>query len=129
MYNEDNQIRFKTAMLRSNLYDYSDAYTLVKGTITVENTSAQSQRNNATNKNVIFKICAPFTNWISRINETQIDDVYDTNVVMSMYNLIEYSNNYSKTSGILLQYYKDVPAVNNDGAIIDFNIDNAITRS
>ena len=129
MYNEDNQIRFKTAMLRSNLYDYSDAYTLVKGTITVENTSAQSQRNNATNKNVIFKICAPFTNWISRINETQIDDVYDTNVVTSMYNLIEYSNNYSKTSGILLQYYKDVPAVNNDGAIIDFNIDNAITRS
>ena len=62
MHNEDNQIRFKTAMLSSNLYYYSDAYTLVKGTITVENTSAQSQPNNATNKNVIFKSCAPFTN-------------------------------------------------------------------
>ena len=48
---------------------------------------------------------------------------------MPMYNLVEYSNNYSKTSRILLQYYKDVPAVNNDGTIIDFNIDNAITRS
>ena len=60
-YNEDKEIRFKTSMLRSSLCDYSDAYILVKGTITVANTAAQDQPNNGANKKVIFKNCAPFT--------------------------------------------------------------------
>ena len=64
-------------MLRSNLCDYSDAYILVKGTITVENKAAQGQPNNAADKKVILKNCAPFTNCISRIKITQVDDAHD----------------------------------------------------
>ena len=61
------------------------------------------------NKGVIFKNCAPFTKCISRINNTDINNAQDIDIVMPMYNLIEYSNNYSKTSGSLWQYYKDEP--------------------
>ena len=60
-YSEDKETRFKTSMLRSSLCDYSDAYILVKGTITVANAAAQDQPNNGANKNIIFKNCAPFT--------------------------------------------------------------------
>ena len=59
------------------------------------------------NKGVIFKNCAPFTKCISRINNTDIDNAQDVNIVILMYNLIECSDNYSKTSGSLWQYYKD----------------------
>ena len=106
-------------MLRSSLCDYSDAYILVKGNITVNNTAA-----NNTNKKVIFKNCAPFTNCISKINNTQIDNAEYIDIVMPMYNLIEYSDNYSKTSGSLWQYCKDIPAVNNAGNIVDFTATN-----
>ena len=112
-------------MLRSSLCDYSDAYILVKGNITVNNTAAAGAAANNTNKKVIFKNCAPFTNCISKINNTQIDNAEYIDIVMPMYNLIEYSDNYSKTSGSLWQYCKDIPAVNDDGAIVDFNGANA----
>ena len=69
-YSPDKQIRFKTAMLRSSSCDYSDAYILVKGNITVNNTAADGAAANNTNKKVIFKNCAPFTNCISKINNT-----------------------------------------------------------
>ena len=95
--NEDNQIRFKSSVLKSRLCDYSHSYILVKGTITVENKAAQDQWNNATNKKVIFKSCGPFTNSISRVNNMQVDDAHDIDVVMVMYKLIEYKDNYSKT--------------------------------
>ena len=121
-YNADNQIRFKTSMFRSSLWDYSDAYILGKETITVAERTAASQNN--ANKKVLFKNCALFTNCISRIDNTQTDDAQD----MPMYNLIEYSDNYSKTSGILWQFYRDVMAVDDDGAIIDFNAANNTTR-
>ena len=77
-------------------------------------------------KRVIFKNCAPFTNCISKINNTDIDNAKYIDIVMPMYNLIEYSDNYSKTSGRLWQYYKDTPAVdaNNDNTIVNFNGDN-----
>ena len=117
----NKQIRFKTAMLRSSLCDYSDAYILVKGNITVNNTAADGAAANNTNKKVIFKNCAPFTNCISKINNTQIDDTEYIDVIMPMYNLIEHSDNYSKTSGSLWQYCTEVPAVNNNGNIVDFN--------
>ena len=117
----NKQIRFKTAMLRSSLCDYSDAYILVKGNITVNNTAAADADANNTNKKVIFKNCAPFTNCISKINNTQIDNAEYIDIVMPMYNLIEYSDNYSKTSGSLWQYCTEVPAVNNNGNIVDFN--------
>ena len=96
-------------MLRSSLCDYSDAYILVKGNITVNNTAAAGADANNTNKKVIFKNCAPFTKCISRINNTDIDNAQDIDIVMPIYNLIEYSDNYSKTSGSLWQYYKDDP--------------------
>ena len=112
-------------MLRSILCDYSDAYILVKGNITVNNTAAAGANANNTNKKVIFKNCAPFTNCISKINNTQIDNAEYIDIVMPMYNLIEYSDNYSKTSGSLWQYCKEIPAINNDGDIVDFNGANA----
>ena len=124
-YSPNKQIRFKTSMLRSSLCDYSDAYILVKGNITVNNTAADGAAANNTNKKVIFKNCAPFTNCISKINNTQVDNAKDIDIVMPMYNLIEYSNNYSKTPGGLWQYCKEIPAVNNNGNIVDFNGANA----
>ena len=69
-YNVNSQINFKTTMLKSSLCDYSDTYILVKGTISVNNTAAQGAAANNTNKKVIFKNCAPFTNCISEIEIT-----------------------------------------------------------
>ena len=112
-------------MLRSSLCDYSDAYILVKGNISVNNNAGAGAAANNTNKKVIFKNCAPFTNCISKINNTQIDNAEYIDIVMPMYNLIEYSDNYSKTSGSLWQYYKDIPAVNNNCSIVEFNGANA----
>ena len=119
-YNVNSQIKFTTTMLKSTLCDYGDAYILVKGTITVNNTAAAGAAANNTNKKVIFKNCAPFTNCISEINNTQIDHAKDIDIVMPMYNLIEYSDNYAKTTGSLWQYCKDIPARNANDDIIVF---------
>ena len=124
-YSPNNQIRFKTTMLRSSLFDYCDAYILVKGNISVNNTAADGGATNNTNKTVIFKNCAPFSNCISKINNTQIDNTEDIDIVMPMYNLIEYSERYSKTSGSLWQYCRDVPTVDNNGNMTNFNGANA----
>ena len=80
-------------MLRSVLCHYSDAYILVKGNKTVNNTADAGANANNTNKKVIFKNCAPFTNCISKINNTQIDNAEYIDIVMPVYNLIEYSDN------------------------------------
>ena len=125
VYTTGSDIKFKTAMLRSSLCDYSDAYILAKGNISVNNTAAADVDANNTNKKVIFKNCAPFTKCISKINNVKIDNAQYIDIVMPMYNLIEYSDNYSKTSGSLWQYCKDIPAVNNNGNIVDFNGANA----
>ena len=122
-YDVNTQIKFKTTMLKSSFCDYSDAYVHVKGTITVNNTATADADTNNTNKKVIFKNCAPFTICISEINNTQAGNAKDIDIVMPMYNLIEYSDNYSKTSGSLWQYCKDIPAVNNN-VIIDFTGNN-----
>ena len=111
-------------MIKSSLCDYSDAYIHVKGTIIVNNTAAAGADANNSNKKVIFKNCAPFTNCISEINNTDIDNAKDIDIVMPMYNLIEHSDNYSKTSGSLWEYTKDIHAVNNNNAIIDFTNNN-----
>ena len=124
VYNVNSQIKFKTTMLKSSLCDYSNAYILVKGTINVNNTAAQGAAANNTNKKVIFKNCAPFTNCISEINKTQIDNAIDIDIVMPMYNLIEYSDNYAKTTGSLWQYCKDIPARNNNNEITEFTLGN-----
>ena len=101
-YSPNKQIRFKTAMLRSSLCDYSDAYILVKGNISVNNTGTAAAPTNR-NKRVIFKNCAPFSSCKTKINNTQIDDAGYIDIVIPMYKLIEYRNNYSKTSGSLWQ--------------------------
>ena len=83
-YSPNKQIKFKTAMLRSSLCDYSDTYILVKGNITVNNTAAEGAAVTNTNKKVIFKNCAPFTNCISKINNTEIDHSEYIDIVMPM---------------------------------------------
>ena len=124
-YSPNKQTKFKTVMLRSSLCDYSDPSIFVKGNITVNNNAGAGATAINIGKKVIFKNCAPFISCISKINNTQIDNVEYIDIVMPMYNLIEYSDNYSKTSGSLWQYCKEIPAVNNDGNIVDFNGANA----
>ena len=98
-------------MLKSSLCDYSDAYILVKGTITINGRGADAAAGQADerDKGVAFKNCAPFINCISEINNMQIDNAKDTDIVMPMYSLIENSDNYAKTSGSLWQYFRDEP--------------------
>ena len=120
MYNTNSRIKFKTSMLRSSLCDCSDAYILVKGTISVALVQAPGSPDND-GKEVVFKDCAPFTDCIIEINNTQIDNATHIDVIRSMYNLIEYSDNYSKTSGSLWQYYRDEPALTDAGAITNFH--------
>ena len=98
--------RFKISMLRSDLCDYSDAYVVVKGKITVEGENDAKTRN----KNVIFKNNGPFRSRISNINNAFTDNAEDLDIVMSMYNLLECSDNMK--SGSLWKYYRD--EVNDD---------------
>ena len=100
-HNTNSQIKFNTAMLKSSLCDYSDAYILVKGTITITGTGAENnaRQGDERDKGVTFTNFASFTNCISEINNTQIDNAKDLDAVMPMYNLTKYSDNYSKTSG------------------------------
>ena len=102
-YNTNKQIRFKTSLLRSDLCDYSDAYIVVKGDITVEGANNRDKKNRA----LAFKNNAPFISCISKINGVLIENAEDLYIVMPMYNLLEYSKNYSKTSGSLWNYYID----------------------
>ena len=119
-YNAASQIKFKTTILKSSLCDYSDAYILVKGTISVNNTAAAGAAVNNNDKKVIFKNCAPFTNCISEINNMQIDSAKDIDIVMSMYNLMEYSDSYAKATGSLWPYSKYIPARNDNNEIVVF---------
>ena len=94
----NSQIEFKTLMLRSSLYQDSNAFVLVSGTITVNDDAKWGDERG---KKVIFKNCASFTNCINKINNMQVNDVQEIDVVTSMYSLIKYSDNYWKTSGSL----------------------------
>ena len=116
-------------MLRSDLCDFSDAYIVVKGNITVtkktftadnneapNNTAANVTATNTANNNafgekkLVFKNNAPFISCISKINGVKIDNAEDLDVVMPMYNLLECSKNYRKTTGSLWNYYRDGPS-------------------
>ena len=97
-------------MLRSNLCDYSDAYMLVKGTITVTAPGANNDADNIRDKRnrpLILKNNVPFVSCITRINGELIEDADDLDIVLSMYNLLKYSKNYRKTIGSLYNYYRD----------------------
>ena len=103
MCNTNSDIRLKTTMLKSSLCDYSDAYILFKGrvTITVVGDDPAARKVDERNKRVIFKNFDPFVNCKIEINNTEIGNAKDIDIVMPMYNLIEYSDNYLKTSGCL----------------------------
>ena len=98
-YNKNKSIRFKVPMLRSNLCDYSDAYISVKGTITVTAPGVNNNANNIRDKRnrPVILNNAPSFSCITRINGELIEDADDLHIVMSMYNLLEYSKNYRKT--------------------------------
>ena len=119
-----SEIKFKTTILKLSLCDYGDAYIHVRGTITVNKTAAANAAANNTNKKVIFKDCVPFTNCIGQINNTDLDNAKYLDIAMPMYNLIEDSDNYSKTSGNLWQYTKDIPAVDDNNASVNFTNSN-----
>ena len=118
-YSTGSQIKSKTLVIRSRICDYSDAYTLAKGTITVTNTAAAVTSPNNRNKKVIFKNCSPFTDCISEINNKEIDYAKDIDILIRIYTLIKYNDNYSKTFGRLWQYYRDDLFINNNRVIID----------
>ena len=119
-YNPNKEIRIKSSMLRSDLCDFSGAYIVVKGNIIVNkktftaddieepnNTAANVTATNTANynsfgeKKLVFKNNAPFINCVSKINGVKIDNAEDLDVVMPMYNLLEYSKNDRKTTGSL----------------------------
>ena len=113
-YNVNSQIKFKTTMLKSSLCDYSDAYIFVKGKVTITGAGADvaARQADERDKGVAFKNCAPFINCISEVNNTQIDNCKNIDIIIPIYNLIEYSDAYAKTSGSLWQYYRDEPNYN-----------------
>ena len=108
-------------MLRSSLFDYSDVYALVSGAITVAALVVGRGNNNI---QVVFKNCALFVNCITKLNNTQLVNSKGINVVRPMYNLVEFSGSYSKTSGGLWQYYRDEQALT-DIATLDVFPDNS----
>ena len=123
-YKPSKQIRFKTSMLRSDLCDFSDAYIVVKGDITLTKTNKR-RIIDIRNRFLAFKNNAPFTNCISKINNVLIDNGEDLVVVIPMYNLLEYIKNYRKTTGSLWNCYRDEA---NDFPANNYNA-NSITSS
>ena len=128
-YPLSNQIRFKTSMLRSDLHDFSDAYIVVKGDITLTKTDRRDFIDSR-NRFLAFKNNAPFTNCTSKINNVLIDNAEDLDVAMPMYNLLEYSKNYSKATGSFWNYYRDEPnnpslnpPVHNNPPTVNYNAD------
>ena len=121
-YKPNKLVRFKTSMLRSDLCDFSDAYIVDKGEVTVTGTNNNSRKNRL----LVFKNNVPFINCISKVNNTLIDNAEDLDVVMQMYNLIEYSKNYSKTTGSLWNYYRDeITDDTNDNTNLNENVINS----
>ena len=102
-YSVSKNIRFAAPMLTSDLFDYSDAYIVTKGTTTVYDSNA----NNRINRELVFKNNALFRSCMLKVNNTFIDSTKELHVVISMYNLSEYSDNYSMISGSLWNYYRD----------------------
>ena len=111
-------------MLRSDLCDYSDAHIVVKGDIILRKRTARNFIDTR-NRFLAFKNSAPFTNCISKINNVLIDNAKDLDIVMTMYNLLEYSENYRKITGSLWNYYRDKP---NNPPTANYNTD-PITNS
>ena len=111
-------------MLRSDLCDYSEAYIVKKGTITVTDPD-----NAKRNKRVVFKNNAPFINCILKINGVQFDNAEDLDVAMPMYNWFESSKNHRKTTGSFWNYFRDKPSDPLSSNSEQFKYKTSITRN
>ena len=110
-YGEGNQndsaIKFDTKVIKSNLCDYSDTYILVAGNVTVTGGNA--------NTKVAFKNCAPFRKCVTQINFEHVETAENVDIIMPVYNLVEYSDNYADSSGSLYQFKSDEQSINTNG--------------
>ena len=122
-YNENKSIRFKAPMLRSDFCDYADAYILINSTITVAGNHPRDRQN----RPLILKDNAPFISCITRINGELIEDADDLDIVMPMYNLLDYSKNYKNTIGSLYNYYRD--ELNDDADNKNFANNNVVSSN
>ena len=113
----DSAIKFETKVIKPNLCDYSDAYILVTRDIKVADVAA--------NTNVAFKNCAPFTRCVTHINDEHVETAENLDIIMSMYNLIEYSENYADSSGSLYQLKRDESLMNDAGNANNVALDNS----
>ena len=110
-------VKFETKVIKSNLCDYSDTYILVTANIKATGGNA--------NTRVAFKNCAPFTKCITHINNEHVEGAENLNIIMPMYNLIEYSDNYWDTSGNLWQFESDESLLTNIGNPDNVSADNS----
>ena len=115
--NEDSTtVKFETKVIKWNLCDYLDGYIFVTGSVTAAGGDASTK--------VTFKNYAPFTKWITHLNYEHVDNNDNPDIIMSMYNVIEYSDNYSDTSGSLSQFQRDKQNMNN-GNLADVTTDDS----
>ena len=110
---------FETKVIKSNLCDYSDAYILVTGDIKVADVVADT--------NVAFKNCAPFTRCVTHINDEHVKTAENLDVIMPMYNLLEYSDNYADSSGSLDQFKRDESPVNDNNNLLNVALENSVS--
>ena len=103
----DSTIKFETDVIKPNLCDYSYAYILVIGDIKIADIAADT--------NVAFKNCAPLTRCATQINDEHVEAAENLDIIIPMYNLIEYSDNYADSSGSLYQFKRDESPTNNTG--------------
>ena len=113
----DSTIKFETKVIKPNLCDYSDAYVLVTGDIKFVDVAA--------NTNVAFKNCAPFTRCVTHIKDEHVQIDENLDIIMSIYNLIEYSDNYADSSGSLCQFGGDESPMNGAGNSLNVALDNS----
>ena len=113
----DSTIKFETTVIKPFLCDYSEPYILVTGDKKVTGINADT--------NVVFKNCAPFTRCATHISEEHFETAKNLDIVLSMYNLVEYSNNYADASGSLYQFRRDESPINNAGNPLNVALDNS----
>ena len=116
-HENDSTIKFETKVIKPNLCDYSDAYILVTGDIKIADIAADT--------NAAFKNCAPFTSCVTHINDEHVETAENLDIIMPLYNLIEYSDNYADSSGSLYQFKRDESLINDAGNPNNFALDNS----
>ena len=113
----DSTIKFEIKVIKPNLCDYSDAYILVAGGTKVAAVAAET--------NVAFKYCVPFTRCATYINDEHVETAENLDIIMPMYNVIEYSDNYADSSGSLYQFKRDESPMNNARNPLNVALDNS----